>query len=135
MKKDIKIPKVENIYLAVVHDYNKMFKTNDWNVYLINDKDVAIEMVLIISKGYDRSQSNKRKTAQMRHKVELLPAKSAIKIEFMQDEVLALDNEFKITFFVNNRLQDKTFLIKKDSVKVAAQRMIKLLNKRGILIK
>jgi len=135
MKKDIEIPKVENVYLAVVHDYNKIFKTNDWNVYLINDKDVAIEMVLIISKGFDEVGSLGRETAQMRHKVELLPAKSAIKIEFMQDEVLALDNEFKITFFVNNRLQDKTFLIKKNSVKVAAQRMIKLLNKKGVLIK
>lgn len=135
MKKDIKISKVENIYLAVVHDYNKIFKTNDWNVYLINDKDVAIEMVLIISKGFDTSRISGRETAQMRHKIELLPAKSAIKIEFMQDEVLALDNEFKITFFVNNRLQDKTFLIKKNSVKVNTQQMIKLLNKRGVLIK
>lgn len=131
MKKDIKIPEVENVYLAIVHDYNEIFKTNDWNVYLINDKDIAIEMVLIISKGYD----DKRKTAQMRHKVDLLPAKSAIKIEFMQDEVLVLNNEFKITFFANNILFDKIFLIKKNSIKTNVQRMIKSLNKRGVIIK
>ena len=131
MKKDIKTPKVENVYLAVVHDYNKTFKTNDWNVYLINDKDISIEMVLIISRGYDKT----RQTAQMRHKVELLPAKSAIKIEFMQDEVLALNNEFKVTFFAENTLFDKVFLIKKNSIKQSALRMVKALGKRGIIIR
>ena len=131
MKKDIKIPVVENVYLAVIHDYNKTFKSDDWNVYLINDKDVALEMVLIISKGYDEN----RETAQMRHKVENLPAKSAVKIEFMINEVLVLNNEFKITFFANNKLFDKTFLIKKNSIKKSALRMVKALGKRGVVIK
>lgn len=131
MKKDIEIPKVENVYLAVVHDYNKIFKTNDWNVYLINDKDIALEMVLIISKGFDE----KNKTAKMRHKVEILPKKSAIKIEFMQDEVLVLNNEFKITFFAENQLFEKIFLFKKNSIKTSALRMINILNKRGVILK
>ncbi len=131
MKKDIKIPEIEGVYLAVIYDYNETFKTNDWNVYLINDNDFPLEMALIISKGYDE----KRETSQMRHKVELLPGKSGIKIEFMQDEVLVLDNVFKITFFAENVLYDKTFLIKKNSIKKSALRMVKALNKRGITIK
>jgi len=131
MKKDIHIPVIKNVYLVVVHDYNKTFKSDDWNVYLINDKDIALEMVLIISKGYDA----KRETAQMRHKVAFLPAKSAIKIEFMIDEVLVLNNEFKITFFADNKLYDKIFLIKKNSIKKSALRMVKALGKRGIIFK
>lgn len=131
MKKDIKIPKAENVYLAVVHDYNKIFKTNDWNVYLVNDKDIAIEMVLIKSKGFDDT----RETSEMRHKVELLPAKSAIKIEFMQDEVLVLNNEFKITFFADNKLFEKIFLFKKNTIKTSALRIVNILNKKGILLK
>ncbi len=131
MKKDIKIPKAENVYLAVIHDYNKIFKTNDWNVYLINDKNIAIEMVLIKSKGFD----DKRETSEMRHKVELLPAKSGIKIEFMQDEVLVLNNEFKITFFAENKLFEKIFLFKKNTIKISALRMVKILNKKGVLLK
>ncbi len=131
MKKDIKIPKVENVYLAVIHDYNEIFKTNDWNVYLINDKDIAIEMVLIKSKGFNDT----RETSEMRHKVELLPAKSGVKIEFMQDEVLVLNNEFKITFFAENKLFEKTFLFKKNTIKISALRMVNILNKKGILLK
>ncbi len=131
MKKDIKAPIVENVYLAIVPDYNKIFKSKDWNVYLINDKNIAIDMILIVSKGYD----GKRKTAQMRHKVALLPSKSAVKIEFMQEEVLVLNNEFKITFFSDNVLYDKIFLIKKNSIKKSALRMVKVLGKLGVIIK
>ena len=131
MKKDIKIPAVEGVYMAITHDYNKIFKTNDWNAYLINDKEEAIEMVLIVSHGYD----GETKTSTMRHKLENLPAKSGAKIELMQDEVLKLNNEFRLTFFANNTLYEKTFLFKKNSIKQGALRTIKILDKQGIIAK
>jgi hypothetical protein len=40
MKKDILIPKVEAVYIAVVNKYNDIYKTQDWNTYIINDKEV-----------------------------------------------------------------------------------------------
>ena len=130
MKSDIEIPKVDGVYMAITHDYNKTFKTNDWNAYLINDKEIAIEMVLIISRGYD----GETKTSTIRHKLEKLPAKSGAKIELMQDEVLKLNNEFKLTFFANNILFEKTFLFRKNTLKESALRTIKILdNKRGII--
>ena len=130
MKKDIEIPEVEGVYMAITHDYNKMFKTNDWNAYLINDKDEPIEMILIVSHGYDGDL----KTSTMRHKLESLPAKSGAKIELMQDEVLKLNNEFSLTFFADNKLYEKTFLFKKNTIKESALRTIKILeNKRGIV--
>lgn len=132
MKKDIKIPSAEGVYMAIIYDYNKVFKTNDWNVYLINDKDVAIEMVLIVSHGFDQDI----KSSTMRHKLESLPAKSGAKIELMQDEVLKLNNEFKLTFFADNTLYEKTFLFKKNTIKESALRTIKILdNKKGIIVK
>ena len=132
MKKDIKIPTIEGVYMAITHEFNKIFKTNDWNAYLINDKDEPIEMILIVSHGYD----GETKTSTMRHKLESLPAKSGAKIELMQDEVLKLNNEFKLTFFANNVLFDKTFLFKKNTIKESTLRTIKILeNKRGIIAK
>ena len=132
MKKDIEIPVAEGVYMAIIYDYNKVFKTNDWNVYLINDKAVAIEMILIVSHGFD----GEIKTSTMRHKLESLPAKSGAKIELMQDEVLKLNNKFKLTFFADNRLFEKTFLFKKNTIKESALRTIKILeNKRGIIAK
>ncbi len=129
MKKDIKIPEVKGVYMAITHDYNDIFKTNDWNAYLINDKEEPIEMILIVSHGYDEAL----KTSTMRHKLDRLPAKSGAKIELMQDAVLKLNNEFKLTFFSNNTLYEKTFLFKKNSIKISALNAIKILNKKGII--
>ena len=131
MKKDITIPKVEGVYVAITHDYNEIFKTNDWNAFLINDREEPIEMILIVSQGYDGAI----KTSTMRHKLEKLPAKSGAKIELMQDEVLELNNEFRLTFFADNTLYEKTFLFKKNSIKKSALRTIKILNKKGLLAK
>jgi len=116
MKKDIKIPEVTGIKLAIVQEYNTDFKSYDWNAYLINEKEEALEMVFIKTSGANKKQ----KTATMRHKIDKLPAKSVAKIEFIQDEVLKLDNSFNITFFLDNQLFEKNFLVKKNTIKMGA---------------
>lgn len=131
MKKDIQIDPVENVHLAIVLEYNTIYKMNDWVAYLINDKNVALEMVLITSKGFD----SERETSEMRHKIEVLPALSFARIELLQEEVLALDNTFKVTFFENNKLFEKNFLLKKDTAKETNLRLITSLQKKGILLK
>lgn len=133
MKKDIKIPEVTDVFMAVVKEYNQDFKTDDWNAYIINNKDVAIEMVLIVSKGYDEDKLIE--TAVLRHKIEKLPAKSFAKVELLQDDVLKLSNFFNVTFFEGNTMLDKKYLFEKDTIKEGALRNIPLLNKRGILVK
>jgi hypothetical protein len=133
MKKDIKIPEVTNVYMAVVKEYNNEFKCDDWNAYLINNKEVAIEMVLIVSKGYD--ENTLAETSLLRHKVEKMPAKSFAKVELMHDDVLKLANFFNITFFEGNKMYDKKFLFEKGTIKESALRTIPILNKRGILLK
>ena len=109
MKKDIDIPEVENVYVAAVKVYNESFKVEEWNAYLINDRDEAIEMALIVSKGYD----NKKETSVIRHKLEKLPSKSFAKIEFIQEEVLALNNQFQVTFFADGKMFEKKYLFRK----------------------
>lgn len=105
MRKDIHIPEVKAIYLAAVRQYNQDFRTYDWNVYLINDGQEALDTVLIVSQGGDAS----RTTSKMRHSLKLLPPKSYAKIEFLEDSVLQLNNYFKVTYFLGDTLYDKTF--------------------------
>lgn len=131
MKKDIQIPEVTDVFMAIVKEYNPDFRTDDWNVYLINTKSVDLEMVLIVSHGFDE----KDKTSTMRKKIEILPANSFAKIEFIQPELFKLNNEFKVTFFTNNQLFEKTFVFAKNTIKDSALRMIKELDKKGILSK
>ena len=42
MKKDIQIPKVTNIFIAIIKEFNEEFQCEDWNAYIINNKEVAI---------------------------------------------------------------------------------------------
>ena len=133
MKQDIKIPEVNNVFMAVVKEYNEEFQCEDWNAYIINNKDIAIEMVLIVSKGYDEDKMIE--TAVLRHKIDKLPAKSFAKVELLQGDVLKLSNFFNVTFFEENVMFDKKYLFEKNTIKDGALRNIPLLNKRGILVK
>ena len=131
MKEDINIPEVKDVHVAAVNVFNKEFEAYEWNVYLINDTKEPIEMVLIVSRGYDK----KRETSLMRHKIEVLPSKNFAKIEYMQDEVLQLNNEFKVTYFKVSEMMEKTFLFKQNSIKKDLAVKIPVIPEKGILAK
>ncbi|PTX44908.1 hypothetical protein C8P64_0892 [Christiangramia gaetbulicola] len=131
MKKDIEIPEVKDVHVAAVKVFNEEFETYEWNVYLINDTGVPLEMVLIVSKGFDK----KRETSLMRHKIEVLPSKSFAKIEYLQDEVLQLNNEFKVTYFQGSKMMEKTFLFKPNTIKESTSKKIPIIPEKGILAK
>lgn len=131
MKKDIIIPKVEGVYMAVVNEFNDVYKTQDWNAYIINDKDVDLEIVLIVTTGY----SEEKITATFRKKIDILPKKSYAKIELMQEELFALNNSFKVSFFEGNSMFDKTYLFRKNTINLKALQPIPLMEARGVLVK
>ena len=131
MKKDIQIPEVKDVFVAVVQEQHPEYKTDDWNAYIINNRDVDLETVLIVSNGY----SEKKITPIMRHTIKLLPARSYAKIEFMQNDVLELNNEFKVSFFQGNQMLDKTYLFRKNTINTKALQTIPLMQLKGILVK
>ena len=131
MKRDIKIPEVTNVEMAVVYEYNAIYKTDDWNVYLINNKKVDLELVVIVSQGF----SDTKTTSLLRKKIDVLPANSFAKIELIQPELFALNNRFQVTFFADNTLFEKTFIFEANSIKESTLRMIPEIKKRGVLAK
>lgn len=131
MKKDIQIPKVEGVYVAVVNEFNDIYKTQDWNAYIINDKDVDLDMVLIVTSGY----SEEKITSTFRKKLEVLPKKSYAKIELMQEDLFALNNSFKVSFFDGNKMFDKTYLFRKNTINLKALQAIPLMEAKGVLVK
>jgi hypothetical protein len=131
MKKDLQIPLVSGVEIAVVYEYNELYKTNDWNVYIINNNNIDIEMIVIVSQGF----SETKKSSLLRKKLDTLPANSFAKVEFIQPELFVLNNRFQVSFFENNQLKDKTFLFEKNTIKERGLRMIPEIKKRGILAK
>lgn len=129
MKKDIIIPKVENVYVAAVKEYNELHRTEDWNIYIINNKSVALEMILIVSTGY----SSDKITSTMRHKLETLPAKSYAKVELLMEELLLLKNEFLVTFFQDNKMYDKSFVFEPNTINNLSLKQLPLIKQLGVL--
>ncbi len=131
MKKDIQIPEVEDVYIAIVNEYNNIYKTQDWNAYIINDKAIDIEMVLIVTSGY----SEDKITSTFRKKLDLLPKKSYAKIELMQEKLFELNNTFKVSFFEGNKMFDKTYLFRKNTINLKALQPLPLMGVKGVLVK
>lgn len=131
MKKDIQIPEVKDVYIAVVQEEHIEYKTQDWNAYIINNSDVDMETVLIVSQGY----TDKKMTPPMRHTISKLPPRSYAKIEYMQNKVLELNNTFKVTFFEGNKMFDKTYLFRKNTINEKALQTIPLMQLKGVLAK
>tara|TARA_B110001454_G_scaffold217263_1_gene242186 strand:+ start:931 stop:1326 length:396 start_codon:yes stop_codon:yes gene_type:complete len=129
VKKDIQIPEVTGLEVAVVYEYNDIYKTDDWNVYIINKKDIDLEMVVIVTQGFSETKT----TSLMRKKLETLPANSFAKVEFIQPELFKLHNRFQVSFFEGNTLFDKTFLFEKNTIRESSLNLIPQLKKRGIL--
>ena len=129
MKKDIQIPAVTGVEMAMVYEYNAIYKTDDWNVYLINNKNVPIEMLVIVSQGFSETKT----TSLLRKQLAILPANSFAKIEYIQPELFKLNNRFQVTFFEGNTLYEKTFLFKENTVKESALQVIDEIKKRGVL--
>ncbi|GFD72433.1 hypothetical protein KUL113_18530 [Tenacibaculum sp. KUL113] len=131
MRKDIEIPKVTGVEIAVVLETNEIDGKEDWNVYILNRKDVDLEMVVIVSQGF----SDTKTTSIFRRKIDTLPANSYQKFELMQPELFDLDNRFQITFFEDNRLHDKTFIFQAETIQKGFLRDIEFLGKKGIVCK
>ena len=131
MKKDILIPKVEGVFIAIVKEFNEVYNTHDWNAYIINDKEVDLEMVIIVTSGY----SQQKTTSVFRKRIDVLPKKSYAKIELMQEALFALNNTFKVSFFEGNQMFDKTYLFRKNTINTKALRPIPLMKVKGVLVK
>lgn len=131
MKKDIQIPKVKDVYIAIVNEYNEIYKTQDWNAYIINNKDVDLEMILIVTSGYSEDKT----TSVFRKKLDKLPKKSYAKIELMQEDLFALNNTFKVSFFEGNTMFDKTYVFRKNTINLKALQPLPLMDVKGVLVK
>lgn len=131
MKKDIEFPEVEGVAIAVVKEWNAEFEMDDWNAYIINENEVDIEAVIIVTQGF----STEKKTSKFRHMLGTIAANDFQKFELMQEKILSFRNEFSVTYFLNNKLYDKKFIFRKNTINENAFRDIPVLNKKGVLVR
>lgn len=136
MKKDIEIPKVEDISVAVVKEWNEELTEEVFNVYLINLKHTGIKNTLVTSKGYGQDQATGEKinTSTLRHFIGDLGGHSFVKIEPIIEEVFGLHNEYWVSFFQGNQMYDKKFIFLAESICDENMINVPVINKKGVVI-
>ncbi|MCC9072615.1 hypothetical protein LNQ49_13595 [Flavobacterium sp. F-65] len=135
MKKDIIIPEVENVFLAVVQEWSDDFMEKVWYAYLINDSDFNIDSVMVVSKAFGTIDGEMKKTSLLRHAFVEVPAVSVVKIEMVEKSLLTLNNEFMVTYFIGNTLYDKKFIFKAHSIHEDFSEEVPILFVQGIMVK
>lgn len=135
MKKDIQIPEVENVFVATVQEWSDDFMEKVWYAYLVNDSDFLIESVMVVSKAFGTIDGEMKKTSLLRHAFVEVPAVSVVKIEMIEKSVLALNNEFSVSYFIGNKMYDKKFIFKANSINEAETEEVPILFVEGIIVR
>jgi hypothetical protein len=135
MKKDIIIPEVENVFLAAVQEWSDDFMEKVWYIYLINDSDFKLESAMVVSKAFGTIDGEMKKTSLLRHAFVEVPAISFVKIEMVEKSVLALNNEFMVTFFIGNTLYDRKYIFKANSITPDEVEEVPLLFVDGVIVR
>jgi hypothetical protein len=135
MKKDIIIPVVENVFVAAVQEWSDDFMEKVWYAYLVNDSDFLIESVMVVSSAFGTIDGEMKKSSQLRHAFAEVPAVSVVKIEMVQKSVLVLNNEFSVSYFIGNKLYDKKFIFKEQSINEKATEEVPILFVEGVIVR
>ena len=133
MKKDLPENIVENVSIAVVME-SATPESKNWNVYLINLKDEAIETVLVSSKGYGEKNGEAIKTSILRHSIGNVASRDYAMIEMIDEQVFGLTNEYWLSFYIKGQIFDKKFVFVPESIVESNLIRIPVLNKPGVMI-
>ena len=135
MKSDIIIPEVENVFLAAVQEWSDDFMEKVWYIYLINDSDFNLDSVMVVSKAFGTIDGEMKKTSLLRHAFIEVPAVTFVKVEMVEKSVLALNNEFMVTFFIGNTLYDRKYIFKSNSITPDYVEEVPLLFVDGVIVR
>ena len=136
MRKDIDIPVVEGISVAVVKELNEEKTAEVYNVYILNQKSEPIDDVLVSSRGYGQNKSTGEKitSSTLRHYIGSVKKKSFAKIEPIIEEVFGINNEYWVSFYVGSKIFDKKFIFLPETIVDENMVIVPLIEKTGVLI-
>lgn len=124
---------VEDISIAVVLERESP-GAKVWNVYLINEKSITIENVMVSSKGYGTKEGEEVKTSVLRHFIGDITPDDYAKIEAIDEQVFGLTNEYWLSFYIDGTIYDKRYIFLPESIVDENLVKIRVLNKPGVLI-
>lgn len=135
MKEELRGPKMEGVSITAVHEKGED-DTMVYNVYLINEREDILEQVMVTSKGYGTVEKTEEKieTSTLRKLIGIVDPKSFVKIEPIIEEVFGLNNEYLVSFWIDDVLYDKKFIFLPETIKQENFVITPLIEKPGVMI-
>lgn len=112
MKKDIFVPPMENVSVVA----KPLVDDLQWQVLLVNHSTETLKNIMVASTGYGLMNESVTQTSTLRHFYEeLAPGQNQV-IERIDPSVFGLENEYWVSFWINQQLIDKRFIFQADSI-------------------
>ncbi|TND10394.1 MAG: hypothetical protein FD123_36 [Bacteroidetes bacterium] len=132
MKKDIPMPAVENVSVAIVREKPE---GEEWNVYLVNLRGEELKNVLITSTGYGDIDGTPKKTSTLRHFFAAVPPNSYEKVEPIMEYTFGLSNEYWVSFSIGEQMYDKRYVFLPETIQESNFTQVPIIGKKGVMIK
>lgn len=135
MREELLGPKVENVALALV-ELPIEGAEPEYVVFLINNRDDIMEGIIVASSGYgqDPKSGEKINTSTLRKGIEVMLPGEAARIEPIMPDLFHLNNEFWVSFWVDETMFDKRFVFEAGTIEPKKFQMITQLNAKGIIL-
>lgn len=128
MRKDIIIPQSNNVIVAIALESDQ---PKEWKAYIINLNQEEIKNVMITSSGKTPDGAG---TSVLRHFIESIYPNTAIPFELVTDELLAIENTFFVTYYIQDLIHDFESEFKPDHFEEDRLVNIPVLNKKGAIV-
>jgi hypothetical protein len=132
MKKDIEIPEVKNVTLAVVRE-KTILNQDEWKVFIINNNTYPLENTLVASQGYGEKEGEQQRTSTLRHFLETVPSTGFAVVEPIDPALFHLNNEYWVSYYVGPQIFDRRFVFVPESICEKNLTYIKELDMEGVL--
>lgn len=135
MKEYLKSQSLEGVSVAIVNETNEHNEEN-YNVYLLNTSSQTLKGCIIAARGYGVNIETQEKieTSTLRHFLDELAPNSFVKIEPILSEVFGLNNEYWVSFWIDDMMYDKRYIFLPESIKEENMVHIPLMQQKGVLI-
>ncbi len=131
MKKDIELPETKEVLVAIIPGLDE---NEQWEVVLLNKSEKELKNILINSSGYGtNSEEEKIQTGVLRHFFEVIPANSFRAIELIDPSVFVINNEYWVSFWLEEKLYDRRFLFVPESISEKHLIYVEMLGKKAIV--
>ncbi len=131
MNKDIEFPAVKNVLIAVVPDKDEL--KLPWKVFLVNTGGSTISKVMVTATGFGKMNDETQITSTLRYSFTEIKGNEFEQVELIDPSVFHLNNEYWVSFWIDNKLFDKRYLFVPESLSEQHFTEIPVIGEIGIL--